>query len=66
LVAASEAAAAARRRVRRLVAVALLGGPHDPDRLDTAILDQRRAQHMATTTLGSWARWHRRHRRHAA
>ncbi len=60
LLEASGHASAARRLLRVLRDVALLGGPAHPDALDAAILRHRQAQWELASAMASWARWHQR------
>ena len=49
-------AAEARRLVGLLRGAALVGGRHDPDLFDAAILAHRRAERQATVALAAWAK----------
>ncbi len=58
LLEATTRASAARRQVRVLADVALLGGPSHSDVLDVAILQHRQAQWQMVSAMAAWARWH--------
>ncbi len=57
---ASLTATQARQHLEEQIDAALLGEQDDPDALDAAILQQRRAWREMIRAMGAWGRWHQR------